>query len=530
MQIWSTRIAHIFSDNAERVYMLDCATGEVTTFADLARRSASLVKQLERHGVKRGDRVGVQLPNGSAFATVYFACLLGGLTVVPMNNALPHKDCAFILEKSRLSALVTDTTSGEFAYADADQHPETRPTFPLRLTICGDGSSKADLSLQVARQTELDRYLAAIDDDHLWSIHFTSGTTGLPKGVAHRVGVLLSNAQSFNGSFGVGGDSRLVHVMPMPYVAGFLNTLLSAFAAQASVILAPQFGPLSAVRFWEPVKAYGGDTIWMSPTMLASLTRMDRGQVGIELCRSKVMRIFSATAPLPMKVRREFEAKYGVEVIESYGLSELLLITANSGPAGRKDLSVGPCLPEVRIAIRNEAGEEVAPGSDGTIFVSTPFACAGYIDFNTGAPVAPTGSWFDTGDIGHLDDDGYLFVTGRAKDLIVRGGFNISPRQIEEVLLQHPTVHNATVVGIPHGFYGEQVVAAIIPTPGIKLEDVQASLREYCVSALGYSTGPDRFVAFDAFPVTNLGKIRKQAVREMIIESPQSGSVKEPHS
>lgn len=529
MQSWSTRLARIFGDNAERAYMIDAATGEVTTYADLARRSASLVRQFERHGINRGDRVGVQLANGSVFATVYFAGLLGGLTVVPVNNALPHKDRTFVLERSRLSALVTDETTHGVEFPDPQQDPETAPCRLLRLII-GNVASKADLSLQVAQQDEVDRYLASIDHSHLWSIHFTSGTTGLPKGVTHQVGVLLGNAHSFNCTFGIGRDSRFVHVMPMPYMAGFLNTLLGAFTAEASIILAPQFGPQSALRFWEPVEAYGGDTIWMSPTMLAALTRIDRGKVGIELCRSKPMRIFSATAPLSAKVQRDFEAKYGVKVAESYGLSELLLIAANDGPAGRKDLSVGPCLPEIRVAIRNEAGEELPAGSNGTIFINTPFTSAGYIDFDTGAAVAPAGSWFDTGDIGHLDDSGYLFVTGRVKDLIIRGGFNVSARQIEDVLLQHPIVNDAAVVGIPHDFYGEQVVAAIIPIAGVKLEDVQASLREQCVSALGPSTVPDRFVAFDAFPVTSLGKVRKQAIREVLIESPQSGSETEAGS
>lgn len=522
MQTWSARVARIFGDNAERAYMIESTTGDVTTYADLARQSTALVKQLEHHGIKQGDRLGVILPNGSDFSTVYFACLLGGLTVVPINDALPHNDRAFILGKSRLSALVTSVNGDGVASCDPNQHLETAPRFPLRLIFCADGST-AHLSLQLAEQGELDRYLAAIDDDRAWSVHFTSGTTGLPKGVAHRVGSLLGNARSFNSFFGINRESRFVHVMPMSYMAGFLNTLLGAFTAEASIILAPQFGPKSALRFWEPVEAYCGDTIWMSPTMLTTLVRLDRSRVGIELCRSKAMRILSATAPLPAKVLREFEAKYGVEVAESYGLSELLLIATNNAPASRRGLSVGRCLPEVRIAIRNEAGEELAVGSDGTIFVNTPFAFAGYIDFDTGRPITPERSWFDTGDVGHLDDDGYLFVTGRVKDLIIRGGINISPRQIEDVLLQHPIVHDAAVVGIPHDFYGEQVVAAIIPTAGVKLEDVQVSLRQQCRSALGPSTVPDRFVAFDAFPVTTLGKIRKQAIRELLIESSHGG-------
>lgn len=517
MPAWSTRLARIFGDNAERAYMIETATGEVTTYADLALRSVSLVEQFRRHGIQRGDRIGVELPNGSAFATLYFACLLGGLTVVPMNNALPHKDRAFVLEKTRLSAVVTSTAINGSACAGANLNADTASLWPDTLIAYGDGWT-ADLAMQFPQQNELDHYLAAIDDNHLWSIHFTSGTTGLPKAVAHRAGVLLGNAHSFNQSFGISRDRRLVHVMPMPYMPGFLNTLLCGFTAEASIILAPQFSARNALSFWRLAKEFGGDTIWLSPTMLAALTRMDQSKVGIELCRSRQMQIFSGTAPLSTKVRREFEAKYGVEVTESYGLSELLLIGANDGPAGRKESSVGPCLPEVRIAIRNEAGEQQTAGENGTIFVDTPFAFAGYIDFDTGAPVPPAESWFNTGDIGQLDADGYLFVTARQKDLIIRGGFNISPRQIEEVLLQHPTVGDAAVVGIPHDFYGEQVVAAVIPISGVKLEDVQAILRDQCLSALGPSTVPDRFVGFESFPQTSLGKIRRQAIRDVLLE------------
>src|SRR5262249_55890249 len=155
-----------------------------------------------------------------------------------------------------------------------------------------------------------------------------------------------------------------------------------------------------------------------------------RGTLGIEHCRGRRMRILSATAPLPTKVRREFEAKYGLEVVESYGLSELLLITANLGPAGSKAGAVGRALPVAAIEIRDEDGKAVT-GGDGAIFVQTPHATVGYLDYDTGEPTPPASTWFETGDIGHVDQDGYLFVTGRQKDLIIRGGFNISPRQIE---------------------------------------------------------------------------------------------------
>ncbi|TLG77609.1 class I adenylate-forming enzyme family protein [Methylocystis sp. B8] len=516
MTNWSKRFTRIFGENAERTFFIDAIDGGQTSYGELARNAAALAQQLESRRLRAGDRIGIHLPNGSLFATFYFACLLGGFTAVPVNNALSLKDRAFVLGRSRLSAIVTGFGMKDVGDLLPSREQEGSDGPPV-LTI-SKGDPRADLVLSAAADTDVDGRLAEIDNDRLLSIHFTSGTTSLPKGVAHRAGGLLDNASSFNRAFGLGRDNRFVHVMPMPYMAGFLNTLLGAFTAEASIILAPQFGPQSALRFWDPVAAHGGDTIWMSPTMLATLTRVDRGRVGVDICQTRRMRIFSATAPLARKIQQEFEEKYGVNVVESYGLSELLLITANDGPAGSKMFSVGTKLPEVRIEIRGDEGQLLAAGTDGAIFVNTPYATVGYIDFETGFPISPSDQWFDTGDVGHVDTDGYLFVTGRVKDLIIRGGFNISPRQIEEVLLQHPAIDDVAVVGVPHEFYGEQIVAVVIPAAGSHIEDIQAGLREHCLLALGKSALPDLFIALDAFPVTNLGKIQKNRVREMIVE------------
>ena len=514
MTTWSKQLSRIFRENAGRAFLIDAIDGGQTTYADLARSAASLAEQLESLGLQPGDRIGIQLPNGSLFATLYLACLLGGFTAVPVNNALSLKDRAFVLSRARLSAVVTEV--GKEGLADFASEQENGISEIGRVLTISKGEFGADLCLKAGAGVDVERKFAVIDNDSLFSIHFTSGTTSLPKGVAHRVGALLDNAESFNRALGISRDNRFVHVMPMPYMAGFLNTLLGALTAEACIILAPQFGPQSALRFWEPVAVHGGDVIWMSPTMLATLTRIDRGHAGIDLCRSGRMRIFSATAPLTRKVRQEFELKYGVKVIESYGLSELLLLTANEGPAGSKVASVGTILPEVKVEIRDGEGRPVGPGCDGAIVIDTPHATVGYLDFETGSPVPLADRWFDTGDVGHIDVDGYLFVTGRVKDLIIRGGFNVSPRQIEEVLLRHPAVQDAAVVGAPHEFYGEQIVAAVIPAAGNSLEDIQANLRENCLSDLGKSSVPDRFVAFEAFPTTNLGKVQKNKIREIV--------------
>jgi long-chain acyl-CoA synthetase len=251
--------------------------------------------------------------------------------------------------------------------------------------------------------------------------------------------------------------------------------------------------------------------------MLATLTRIDRGTLGVDYCRRHTMRLFSATAPLSLKVRNEFETKYGVTVVESYGLSELLLVTANLGPSGSKDGAVGRTIADAVVEIRDGTGHALPRYADGDIFVRTPHATVGYLDYATGEPEPLADPWFDTGDVGHLDADGDLFVTGRRKDLIIRGGFNMSPRQIEEVLLCQPGVEGAAVVGAPHDYYGEEIVAALVIDADRSLSDMEAALRSACRRDLGPTSVPDRFVAFAALPVNNMGKVQKAKVRERVI-------------
>lgn len=503
----TSMLAGMLERAASQPFLIDVARGETLSFAQVGRRASHLARQLDGLGLKRGDRVAVSLPNGSDFAVFYFACLLGRFTAVPVNSALLSKDREFILARTGLSAYVVQAAS----------HQAMQVVSVRTLTLDLSGG-KADLSSGEADDVELARRAADVEGSDLFSIHFTSGTTSFPKGVPHRVDVLLGNVASFNRMFGLGRERRFVHVMPMDYMAGFLNTLLGAWMAEAPIILGPQFSAASSLRFWEPVIAYGGDTIWMSPTMLATLLRTDRGEEGARYCSRRDVRIFSATAPLPQGLRKEFATRYGTDPIESYGLSELLLITANDGPAGRKDGSVGRALPEAEIEIRDDVGRPIGRNADGGIHVRTPFCSVGYLDMDTGQPQPSESSWFDTGDLGHIDDDGYLFVTGRRKDLIIRGGFNVSPRQIEETLLRHPMVENAAVIGAPHDYYGEEIVAAVIPKPGSELSTFEADLRQLCRRELAARAVPDRFVSFSDFPVTQTGKVQKAKVRDAVIQ------------
>lgn len=499
MPVLPQTLSRIFSENAERPYLIEGSSGKTLSYAQTLALAASGAEMLTSLGLRRGDRFGIDLANSETFVILYLAALLGGFTIVPLNNALAKKDYTFILEKSCLTLLLTDK-------------PPVEAPLPCRVIHIQD-----EVALQPGDNLAAWRLLQDIDPDALFSIHFTSGTTSLPKGVPHRVGGLLGNAEAFTLFFGIGAEQRFLHIMPMSYMAGFLNNLLCPLMSGGSVVLATQFNAASALNFWGPVGRHGVNVIWMSPTMLASLIRLDRDETGVRYCQKVAPRIFSATAPLPMKIRQDFEAKYHTTVIESYGLSELLLLSANLGAAGTKDYSVGPLLPAARIEIRAEDGAPLPHASEGAIWVNTPYRSQGYLDYDTGKARTESPDWFDTGDIGHLDEDGYLFVTGRCKDLIIRGGFNISPRTIEELLAHHEGVRDVAVIGVQHDFYGEEIVAVIVPVSDQILPTLEDDLRRRCREQLGAAFVPDRFVIRESLPVSSTGKIQKTSLRLSII-------------
>jgi long-chain acyl-CoA synthetase len=348
---------------------------------------------------------------------------------------------------------------------------------------------------------------AGATDDDLLIILFTSGTTSAPKGVMHRIVSEFGNAVTFNTEMDFGPDHRFLHVWPMAYSSGYLNTLLSPFMAGGSVVLAGAFVAQTVLTFWNPVVAHAANTLWLSPTMMASLLRIDRDTAGIAWCRREVRTVCCGTAPLASKLKRDFEEKYGVEVLESYGLSELLLITANTPRYPRRESSVGRVLP----------GVELRFADDEEILVRTPFAMSGYFDLETmqPAPLEP-GSWFPTGDLGRLDAEGNLFVTGRKKDLIIRGGLNISPRAVRDVLLEHPAVEDAAVLGLPHDFYGEEVVAALKLKPGHSLDAEQPSILQLCRARLNQASVPTRLVEVAQFPTGSTGKVLIRELKKLV--------------
>jgi acyl-CoA synthetase (AMP-forming)/AMP-acid ligase II len=259
---------------------------------------------------------------------------------------------------------------------------------------------------------------------------------------------------------------------------------------------------------------------------MSILLKMDRGHLGEEFCRRSVRRSFVGFAPLPLKLKTDFENRYGVRMIENYGLSETLFVTARSTPgAGNSETGyVGEALLGIQLRVAGEDGSTLSPGAKGEIQILTPDLMAGYLDEKGHLQEVNAEEWFATGDFGHLDERGAVFVTGRKKDIIIRGGVNISPAAIEEALLHGNGVVDVAVVSIPHELYGEDIVAVLKLEPGIELESILDSVMERARQELGPHQQPARYIAIDDFPRTANGKVQKSQLRELVVGKLQISS------
>lgn len=531
-------IIGITERNRDHVFLIDSLRRKSFSFHDVFIRAGNLARALKTRGVGRGDRIGAFLPNSPEFAFLYFACLYSGVVLVPVNGQLSPKERSYILMTTNVRLILFSCVT--FPLVSSTEVPEGTKMVCLESLFPEDAPMHEFPDVITAEEWNASSddwvpFQGVQPEDGL-SIHFTSGTTSRPKGVQHSIWSLLGNARKFNRTFHLEADNRFLHNFSMSYTGGVLNTLFCPFLAGGSVVMGLPFDAKGILNFWKPIIEYEVNSAWFSPTMLTALTRVDKNPRGIAYCRTNMKKILVCTAPLACRTKVEFEEKYGVEVFESYGLSELLLLSANTEDAPRKRGSVGRLLPDVELKIVADEGDEVAAEAEGEIIIRTPYAFSGYL--RSGGSPGDDGSeasrsvenqdgWFATGDLGYQDREGNLFITGRKKDLIIRGGFNVSPRAVEEVILSRPGIDQVAVVGLPHEFYGEEVVAAVVFKPGFTFEAEKRNLEKACREELNQHSIPTRFFALSDFPVNQTGKVQKNLLRQQLMalmESRDSGN------
>ncbi len=427
------------------------------TYGELRRQVERTVAGLNQRGIGRGDRVAIVLPNGPEMASA-FVSVAAGATTAPLNPAYTESEFAFYLQDLGAKALIL----AEGANSPARAAAAGLGVRVLEAHILPDlPAGSFDFAGEPGKDT-VERPDPAEPDDVALVLH-TSGTTSRPKIVPLLQRNICVAARNIRNSLRLGPRDRCLNVMPLFHVHGLLACVLSTLSAGASLYCPPGFNALKFFRWLDEC-----DPTWYSavPTMhQAILARANRNREAVR--RPKLRFIRSSSAPLPVRVAHELEATFGVPVVEAYAMTEAAhQITCNPlPPAPRKVGTVGVAAgPEVSVV--DEDGNHLDPGRTGEIVIRGPTVTPGYEHRPAANEAAFTNGWFRTGDQGLRDEEGYVTITGRLKEVINRGGEKISPREVDEVLMDHPEVRQAVTFAVPHDQLGEEVGAAVVLRKG----------------------------------------------------------------
>jgi malonyl-CoA/methylmalonyl-CoA synthetase len=464
---------------------VDTAAGgtRTLTFGELHARSTRLAHVLSRRGFRAGDRVAVYLHNRLEFIDLLLACVELGLVLVPINILYREREIAHILTDSEPRAVVT-TPEAFDAFAGV-------PALDAA-ALTAEASAEPDSDPRAGR--------AVVDGDAPAAIVYTSGTTGRSKGAVLSHNNFLANTVNLMGCWRITASDRYLAVLPLFHVHGLANGVMTWLASGCRMRLVERFDAQRAVEWFaafQPTLFFGVPTVYVRLLDLAPETA---AAIGAR------MRLFvSGSAPLPAAVFDEFRARFGHAILERYGMSETLMNLGNPYAGERRAGSVGLPLPGVSTRIVRPDGLDAGRGEIGELLVKGPNVCAGYWRQPGPTAAAFTDGWFRTGDLAERADDGYYTLRGRRTDLIISGGFNIYPREIEELLLEEPAVREAVVVGVPDPHRGELPVAYLVTDQPIDA----AALEDRCRAALASFKVPRAFVRVDALPRTALGKVQK---------------------
>ena len=466
----------------------------VLTYTDLDRRSAAVAAMLAAREVRPGDRIAVMLPNVPEFAVVYYAILRAGATVVPMNPLLKEREVTYCLGDSQARMVFAGEGCAEAANAGAARAA-------IDCTIVEDG-------FIAALPVPAERGVRDREPSDTAVILYTSGTTGQPKGAELTHANLATNVEVAAGDlFRLGPDDVIFGGLPLFHSFGQTCGLNAAIATGACLTLVPRFNPDVVLD----VLARHGVTVFEGvPTMYVALLAAADAMAGLP--RFDALRVcVSGGAALPVEVLHDFEEKFECTILEGYGLSETSPVASFNHPdRPRKAGSIGTPIRGVEIRVVDNTGTDVPPGEVGEIAIRGHNVMKGYWRRPSETAEAIPDGWFRSGDLARVDDDGYLFIVDRKKDLIIRGGHNVYPREIEEVLYEHPAVLEAAVVGIADPTLGEEIGAAVVLRP--EATDTVESLQAYVKGQVAAYKYPRRIWLLDALPKGPTGKVLKRSI------------------
>ena len=459
----------------DRPFLLDADGAVLLTYDGAARRSARLAHALRDRGLQPGDRLAMQVAKRVDALMMYLACIRAGVVLLPMNTGYTAAEVAHLVADAEPRLVVDDAVLDELAAA-------------------ADSAG--------APRDELVDHPSGPDD--LAAILYTSGTTGRPKGamLSHRN--LASNTVTLAQLWGFTGDDVLLHALPIFHTHGLFVATNCCLVAGAAMVFLERFEPDTVLGVLDRC------TVMMGvPTFYTRLLGDHR--FGSGSCTG--MRLFiSGSAPLLASTHVEFEARAGHRILERYGMTETTMLTSNPLDGDRRAGTVGLPLPGVEVRVVGDDGRPLATGEVGGVEVRGPNVFAGYWRRpDLAATEFTADGFFRTGDVGRIDDDGYLHLVGRSKDLIITGGLNVYPVEVEAVLDELPGVLESAVIGVPDADFGEAVVAVVVAEPGACVDPV--ALRAAARDLLAGFKVPKQVHVVEALPRNAMGKVEKAVLR-----------------
>jgi long-chain acyl-CoA synthetase len=491
-------------ERPDEPYLIAPETGRALAYAELRAASRRLAAHLAGLGLQKGDKVSLMLHNGYQAARLFLGVMYGGYVVSPVN---------LLAQPSQLKH-VLDHSDSKAVFVAPDFEERVRQMLkeigrPVAVRVIDVDVEEFLEGAREAAEAELNRIEEG--DDAL--LMYTSGTTGLPKGALLTHKAVISGGLYVSESHRLQAGDRVLSSLPLYHINGQIVTAVAPLTHGGCVIMPHRF---SVTQFWDLAQRHGATWINVVPTIISYLLNApDPRERGLDLSRIRFCR--SASAPLPPDQHRAFEDKFGIGIIETFGMTETAApcFTNPLDPARRKIGSPGQAFGNEAKIIDPESGRTLPPNTPGEMMVRGDNVMRGYFKNPeaTARTLEPDG-WMHTGDIGYLDEDGFVFVTGRIKELIIKGGENIAPREIDEALLKHPAVLEAAAVGIPDQHYGQEIAAFVVLKEDCEW-CTEEELTEFCREHLGRYKTPKliRFVA--DLPKGPSGKVQRLKLLEL---------------
>lgn len=499
---FSRLLSDLAARQADRTFLISSDSGRTLSCGRLWEQCRALGTQFAALGLTTGDKVSVYMPNGELTAVLLLGIMANGLVANPINLMCQTSQLKHILDHSDTRLVFSapehaDVLAAVLREVDRD----------ILLVSCDPASAVLPV---FASTTAATVPLPAPQPGDPALLMYTSGTTGIPKGVLQSHESLIYNGHCISAEHHLTQDDRVLGSLPLYHINGLVVTLVAPLVHKGSVVMTPRF---SAASFWADASRHQCSWLNVVPTIISYLLNEQRNTATVDLSRLRFCR--SASSALAPEHHRAFEKRFGIGIIETMGLTETAA-PAFSNPYAPEERRIGSIgKPSgIRAMIRGTAGERAAAGEKGEIILTGRNVMLGYYkDPDRTREAFTEDGWLRTGDIGYEDEQGYFYVTGRAKELIIKGGENIAPREIDEAMIKHPSVLDAAAVGVPHPDYGQDIAVYVVLRDNAVFDG--DALRLHCLHELGRYKTPSKYVVVDDLPRGPSGKVQRLKLLEL---------------